>query len=1080
MHLSRYFAIAALTLLGLGCTNNGKNTNQDSYLKLKDAKETGVDFANMLTDNSALNIIEYLYYYNGGGVAVGDINNDGLDDIYFCGNQVSDKLYLNKGALKFEDISKNAKIGSNSSWSTGATMDDFNNDGYLDIYVSKVSIIKADTTIHNQLLINNRDNTFTDKSVEYGLNFRGLTTQTAFLDYDRDGDLDMYLLNHNIHSVNSYGNVDKRKEKDKFAGDRFYENQLKEQGKFIEVTEAAGIYNSPLGYGLAVAVSDVNNDGWPDIYVGNDFHENDYLYLNQGDKTFVESYKSTFSHTTQFSMGIDIVDMNNDGWNDIFTTDMMPSDEEVLLKSAGEDADQIKNIKKDLGFETQNARNHFQISNQDGTYADIAYLTRTFATDWSWSVLMQDFNNDTHQDIFISNGIVKRPNDLDYINFLNEIDGKGASPSAERTKRLIEKMPSQPIKNILFEGKGNLNYDQKTVGTPSFSTGAAYSDLDRDGDLDLITNNINQPAFVYENTTPKSNYISLSLKGDTSYFLTKGAKATLHAGDLTLTKELYTTRGFMSSSTHDLHFGLGAKTDIDSIVIVWADQKKQNIINPKPNQRLVVSRTANLKMYAGNPSSFDMVYSSLVYAHDENNFQDYNAEKLIPEKLSFEGPAMIHEDLNGDGIKDIFLGGGRNQAAKLLIGSASGKYSSKKTPDFETDAMYEDVDAALIDFDKDGDKDIYVVSGGSDNKELDKILEDRIYINNGNGVFKRIPISLPHTNGSCVSIGDYDGDGFEDIFVGARSIPGSYGLSPYSFVLKNLGGMGVDIGHQERYGMVTDGQWADVDGDKDLDLVICGDWMPITIVENQGNGKLVDKSKEYGTDALKGFWNTIECVDLNGDGVVDILAGNAGLNQKWTASDSLPILLYVADIDGNEESEPLIFYHYFNRYIPFYSLNKLTAQLPGLKKQYSTYASFVGVKGIEDISKDYKSKLTESKTVNELRSMLFLSKGKKYIATPLLARHQWGDIQDFAVDSDQQIYYVGSARKYVSELGASSGNRGMSLGTFDKSSSSFVGGKYLPFPVGISPKKLSITQTGRLVIASNNGELAAMTLKVMK
>lgn len=1080
--MTRIVKIPVWVVIGLsilGCKPaKTKEDAADSIFSELSPERTGIRFENNLTDAPNFNIIEYLYYYNGAGVAVGDINGDGLDDIYFGANQVGDRLYINKGGLKFEDVTPAAGILSENTWTTGVAMDDINGDGYTDIYVCKVS--KTDAS-RNLLYINDGDGTFTESAAKYGLDFKGLSTHCSFFDYDRDGDLDMYLLNHNIHNVHSYGNTDNRMLRDSIAGDVLFQNRLKEDGRFVDVTKQAGIYSSPLGYGLGVATSDLNNDGWTDIYVGNDFHENDYIYLNQGNGTFKESISSAMANTSQFSMGVDIADANNDGLMDIFTTDMMPWQPEVALVSGGEDSDQIKLVKKDFGFRLQNARNHFNISKGNGTYSDVAYLTGTFFTDWSWSVLLQDFDHDMYADIFITNGIVKRPNDLDYINFLNELDNKDPNSVTDRTRKLIDKMPSQPLSNVLFRHTGPLSYsklEKSFVGKPSFSTGAAYSDFDRDGDLDIVTNNINQSGLILENSTPEKNYLSFTLNerpGKTA----KGSKVVVYSGQIIQTKELQTARGFMSSSSPELNFGLGSATEADSVRIIWPDRQMTVLTNVKINQHNKIVRAVDdksLRPYTYTPTKSDIEVTMLPATHEENKYYDENTEKLIPERLAYEGPALICEDLDGDGIRDIFMGGGRNQAARIMLGKKDGSFAVRPNPDFARDAGYEDIDAATIDFDGDGDKDIYVVSGGSDNKELDKLLEDRIYLNNGKGVFKRIPLSLPHTNGSCVAVSDFNKDGFDDIFVGARSIPGFYGLSPYSFILKNVGGQGVEIYAKDRFGMVTDAEWVDLDRDEDMDLVMTGDWMGVIVLENDGKGGLLQMDTDPPLDRFHGMWNCLAFHDFNRDGRLDIAAGNMGLNQKWTASDSLPVKLYSGDFDQNGFTEPVIFYHYFSRYMPFLSKDKLNAQLPVLKKKFTTYAAFRETKDINDLNPEFAGKAVETKTVNELRSGIFLSMPKGYEFVPFAIEDQSSVIQDIYISPEGTLVYVGNFRHFVSDMGASLANTGRALYGWDQTGKAFSKAGYLPLSVDIDPRKLEQISAGRLILANNSGDL--MSIKI--
>ena len=684
------------------------------FVELEEEK-TGIDFTNQLTYKPYMNIIEYLYYYNGGGVAVGDINNDGLEDLYFSANQLPDRLYLNLGNMKFVDISKQAGLSQLPTWSNGVSMEDINNDGYLDIYVSKVPLkgLFQNKQQTNLLYLNNGDETFTEVAADYGVDFSGFSTQAAFLDYDQDGDLDMYLLNHAVHSVRSYGTTKKRSEKDSISGDRFYKNLLVEgENRFEDVTDEVGIYNSPLGYGLAITTTDINNDGWMDLYIGNDFHENDYLYINNQDGTFKESFTQYFKHSTRFTMGVDVADLNNDGELDIFATDMMPFDATIALKSGGEDANKVTKIKADFGFEPQYSRNHLFLKKPYGDYAELAVFSQTHATDWSWSILMQDFDNDGNNDLYVSNGIVKRPNDLDYINYLSSSNYGNfvATKQNEMKEELINQMPTLEIPNLLFKNEGNLKFsalEKAKVSKPSYTNGSAYSDLDNDGDLDLVLNNLNAPASILENKIADSlKSLSIQLKAA----VTTGARVKVYQQNQVQVKEAVSTRGFQSASTKRIHFGLGNQA-VDSIEVRWPNNKTQTLSGPFSSQ-ISIEQSDIVIGIQPPKKQLDYSLSVLPFKHEEDIYLDYEREQLIPEKLSAEGPSCLTEDFNGDGIIDLYIGGARYRDAKVYLGNKQGGYDLVSIKDFRIDQKFEDVDAIAADIDNDGDLDLYVVSGG--------------------------------------------------------------------------------------------------------------------------------------------------------------------------------------------------------------------------------------------------------------------------------------------------------------------------------------------------------------------------------
>ena len=1065
----------AMAVLGVACLLwvACQPTAENEQFKTRTAADTGIDFANTLTFNPAVNILEYLYYYNGGGVGVGDFNGDGLEDLYFSGNQVADQLYYNKGQMQFENASLQAGISQEPHWSTGVSVDDINGDGHLDIYVSKVSLFNGKGAA-NELYINKGDGTFDEKAAAYGLDFSGFSTQAAFLDYDLDGDLDLYLLNHAIHSVRSYGTTKKREEKDSLSGDRFYENKLNEtEGRFVDVTDRSGIYNSPIGYGLAIRVADFNEDGWPDLYVGNDFHENDLIYLNNQDGTFTEAVDQMLNHATRFTMGVDVGDLNNDGHPDIFSTDMMPYEATVFLKSGGEDTDKVDRIKKDFGFEPQLAHNHMQINQGDLTFSDISLTTETYATDWSWSVLLADFDNDWDQDIFISNGIVKRPNDLDYINYLSNNSFKNLNQSTNEAtqQEVIDQMPSLKIANFLFTNEGDLQFSplQKSqVGYPGYSTGVAFADLDADGDLDLVLNNINEGATILDNQSLRKG-LSIRLQsaaGQTA----KGAKIVAYKGAVKAIRSLETVRGFQSSSSHKIHLGAPA-SEIDSMFVVWPGGKQEQVLWDTDAQELVVSQTQRATTLASTPIQSITSGVPFPFQHIEDIYLDYEREQLIPEQLSHEGPAVVVADFNQDGIEDVFLGGARYQTSQLYLGQTDGSYQVKDNESFSKDSSFEDVDAAVLDLDADGDLDLYVVSGGNDLEQNNRLLTDRLYLNQGDGNMVRVPVNLPNTNGGTVSVGDFNKDGFEDIFVGSRSIPGAYGLSPDSFIIQNDAGKGLKIFASMPLGMVTSSAWKDLNNDGFLDLIIAGDWMPITVFMNKSGSQLVDVTEEWGLSNSQGMWNTLEFADVDKDGNIDILAGNVGENFKWKASVDQPVTLYLDDFDQNEQLDPIIYYPFFSKPVPFASKDKLAQQLPYLKKRFPDYQSFSRIKNIKDLTGKAINKILAKKEIKELRSMLFLNKGSRFEGIPLMVEAQQSVMQDLHYDSQHDaLYFVGNYLNFVVELGANTANAGGVLSKFNTETKQFETYHSLHLPKGSNTRSIKPLGETALLVTVNDAK----------
>jgi hypothetical protein len=1080
-------AILLLILVSTSCEEEIKETQKT--FELLSELESGISFSNDLDYDNDFNVYRYRNFYNGGGVAIGDINNDSLPDIYFISNQKSNKLYLNKGDLKFEDITEKALVKGSRPWSTGVSMVDINADGFLDIYVCNSGDLQGENK-QNELFINNGDLTFTESAAAYNLDDKGFSTHASFFDYDKDGDLDVYILNNSYQAIGSFNlKKNERPKRDLLGGDKLMENV---DGKFVDVSEKAGIYGSVIGFGLGVTVGDVNNDGWEDIYVSNDFFERDYLYINNQNGSFSEQLENQITSISGASMGADMADINNDGFNDIFVTEMLPSEYDRLKTvTTFEDWNKYQ-LRVNNGYYHQFTRNTFQLNNSNNSFSEIGRFSGVEASDWSWGALLFDMDNDGLKDLFIANGVYRDLTNQDYLNYIsNEEVLKSITANNEVDyAKLIEIIPSNKLKNHAYKNLGNLrfeNYDTSGLQMESFSNGSAYGDLDNDGDLDLVVNNLSMNAFVYKNTSIENNqgaYVKFVLKGDKQNTNAVGAKILID--EHTISFENQPVRGFQSSM--DVRPNIGLNND-DSISgkILWPSGKLTFFKNLTVNQTVTFDeRDAEVTVEENNtvePSLFKKSEEQIPFIHEENRFVDFDRDRLLNHMCSTEGPKMSMADLNGDGQNDIFIGGSKDSAPVLLI-SENGSFKVKEQKAFELNKTSEDAQSLFFDADGDGDQDLYVCSGGVEFSKYSTSFFDRLYFNDGLGNFELSDQKLPATNvvhsTATVAASDIDGDGDLDLFVGERIVPLQYGQPCSGFLLENDGkGNFTEITSKiakelSNIGMITDALFQDIDKDGDNDLVVIGEFMGIEIFENKQGS--FSKISDTSLSNQKGWWNTIKAADLDNDGDIDFILGNHGLNSRFKASESKPITLWSKDFDKNGFIDPVLsFKSDDGKDYPYALRHNLIDQMKGLTKKFPDYESFKNA-GIRDIFSAEELKESLQLEVNTLSSVILINNGNfSFEIKNLPVQAQLSTIygittSDFDKDGDLDIVLGGNLYNVKPEVGRYDATYGVYLeNKGNMNFESTPNGKGLK--VNGEIRDMAVDQN-RLIITRNNDSLA--------
>jgi enediyne biosynthesis protein E4 len=986
------FLSVLLFSLGTFCLPFIEGNAQEYHAKFErlSSKKTGINFKNQLREDAQNNILRYEYFYNGGGVAVGDLNNDGLDDIFFTGNMTGNKLYKNLGQLKFEDITKSAGVGGKNTWTTGVSLSDVNGDGLLDIYVC-YSGKGPPVSRKNELWINQGNFKFTEKAEEYGIADHSNSTQGLFFDFDRDGDLDLYLLNHHIQVINEMEFDQTRKERHPYAGDKLYRN---DSGKFVDISDQAGIKGSALGFGLAVIASDINQDGWPDLLVTNDYIEPDYLYINNGDGTFSDQLTEYFQHISHFSMGADIADMNNDGLPDVFTLDMLPEDNERQKLLYGPENYEQYALMIRRGFHHQNMRNMLQLNQGGGFFSEIGQLAGISNTDWSWSALFFDANNDGNKDLFVTNGYYRDYTNRDFLKYKGDYYFKQAiAKEKSDTLHLVTSMTSTPVHDYFFENVGDLQFQNTSLSSgfeaKNFSSGAAYSDLDNDGDLDLVVNHLNEVAGIFENKSTTGNWIQLDLEGLGENRFGIGTKIRAYSGNQLTFLEQNPVRGFQSSGTHRLQLGLGKSSKLDSLILTWPDGHEQKLWDIPANQRLTIIQERGKEAYSNQtpPAPLLSAVTAPDFLSTQSSVNDFKRQPLMLTMPSYIGPTLAQTDLDGDGNPEVFIGGSKGTPARIYS-MKNGVWEIYRG--FRSSSDFTDAVAVFHDFNGDAAPDLFLGSGGyHDYLSTDESLLDRLYLNDGNGVLIAqgdFPKYFSSTGAAVVV--DANGDGFPDLFVGGKVVPGRYPESPDSKILINDGkGKFTDLTasflpNQGKLGMITGAVTQDLNGDERDDLVLVGEFTaPIALV-NVGGESFEDQSSAYFPENLSGWWSALTQADVDGDGDLDLIAGNFGLNSQLSADREKPITLYAADFDQNGSIDPILECFIGDGLYPYPSRDELLDQMVSMRSKFTDYASFSKARmtdlfSVEDLAKAL------SLEIQTLESTYFENTGAGFVAHPL-------------------------------------------------------------------------------------------------